>query len=74
MYDAALTLGGLSPPPVIHGMLLGARRPLYLSADLTGGHALNSQVSDTPTWSPATKIAAKDLAPYLEARDRLAVR
>jgi sulfide:quinone oxidoreductase len=60
--------------PVIHGMLLGGRRPLYLSADLTGGHGSNSQVSDTPTWSPVTKIAARYLAPYLEARDRLAVR
>ncbi len=60
--------------PVIHGILLGGRRPLYLSANLTGAHGSNSRVSDTPTWSPATKIAAKYLAPYLEARDRLALR
>jgi sulfide:quinone oxidoreductase len=60
--------------PVIHGMLLGGRQPLYLSAELTGGEGSNSQVSDTPTWSPGTKIAAKYLAPYLESRDRLPVR
>jgi sulfide:quinone oxidoreductase len=60
--------------PVIHGMLLGGDRPLYLSAHITGGHGSSSVVSEEPTWTPATKIAAKYLAPYLEARDRVAVR
>lgn len=59
--------------PVIHGVLLGADRPLYLSAHITGGHGASSEVSDKPTWSPGTKIAAKYLAPYLEGRDRTAV-
>jgi sulfide:quinone oxidoreductase len=59
---------------VIHGMLLGGDRPLYLSAHVTGRHGSNSQVSDQPTWTPGTKIAAKYLAPYLESRDRAAVR
>ena len=60
--------------PVIHGMLLGAGKPLYLSAHLTGGQGSTSQISDTPTWSPPSKITAAYLAPYLESRDRAAVR
>jgi sulfide:quinone oxidoreductase len=60
-------------PLVIRGMLLGADRPLYLSAHLTGTHGSDSQISQEPLWSPATKIAARYLAPYLEARDRIAV-
>jgi sulfide:quinone oxidoreductase len=55
--------------PEVHGILLGADKPLYMSAHLTGGHGSGSQISDTPTWSPPTKIAAKYLAPYLEDRD-----
>jgi sulfide:quinone oxidoreductase len=60
--------------PVIHGILLGGNRPLYLSAHITGGHGSSSEVGEEPTWSPATKIAAKYLAPYLESRDRAALR
>ena len=60
--------------PVIHGILLGGDRPLYLSAHITGGHGSSSEVGEEPTWSPATKIAAKYLAPYLESRDRAALR
>jgi sulfide:quinone oxidoreductase len=55
--------------PVIHGMLLTDGKPLYLTARITGGHGFSSEVSDTPTWSPAAKIAAKYLAPYLDAHD-----
>jgi sulfide:quinone oxidoreductase len=60
--------------PVIHGMLIGGEKPLYLSAHITGGHGSSSEVSEEPIWSPATKIAAKYLAPYLESRDRAALR
>jgi sulfide:quinone oxidoreductase len=60
--------------PVVHGILLGAHRPLYLSAHITGGHGSSSEVSEEPTWSPATKIAARYLAPYLQSGDRAAVR
>jgi hypothetical protein len=55
-------------------MLLGGERPLYLSADLTGGHGSTSEASEESTWSPASKISAKYLAPYLDSRDRAAVR
>jgi sulfide:quinone oxidoreductase len=58
--------------PQVHAVLLGARQPLYLSAHITGGHGMDSQLSEAPTWSPLGKIAARYLAPYLEARDRMA--
>lgn len=60
--------------PVIHGMLLGGDRPLYLRAHVTGGHGSSSEVSETPSWGPETKIAARYLTPYLEARYGAAVR
>jgi sulfide:quinone oxidoreductase len=51
--------------PVIHGMLLTAEKPLYLTAHITGGQGFSSEVSDVPTWSPPTKIYSKYLAQYL---------
>jgi sulfide:quinone oxidoreductase len=60
--------------PEIHGILLGAEKPLYLSAHITGGHGSSSEISEQPTFSPAAKIAAKYLAPFLDSRDRAAVR
>ena len=60
--------------PVIHGMLVGGRKPLYLTAHITGGHGSSSEVSETPNSSPAAKITAKYLAPYLESLDRAALR
>jgi sulfide:quinone oxidoreductase len=54
--------------PVIHGMLLTGGAPLYLSARLSGGRGLSSQAGADPSWSPATKIAARYLSPYLEGR------
>jgi sulfide:quinone oxidoreductase len=59
--------------PVIHGMLLTGGAPRYLTARITGGHGFSSEITDTPTWTPATKIAAKYLAPYLDQLDRAAV-
>ena len=58
--------------PVVHAILLGGDKPLYMSAHITGGHGASSEISETPTWSPPTKIAAKYLSLYLETRDRLA--
>jgi sulfide:quinone oxidoreductase len=70
---AALAGAPVEPKPFhpeIHAILLGGDKPLYLSAHVTGGHGSSSQISDEPTWSPPTKIAAKYLAPYLESHDR----
>ena len=59
--------------PVIHGMLLTDEQPLYLTAHISGGHGIGSEIGDTPTWSPPSKVAARYLAPYLEQQDRLTV-
>ncbi len=57
--------------PIIRGILLTDGRPRYLTARITGGHGFSSEITDTPTWSPPMKIAAKYLAPYLDAHDHL---
>jgi sulfide:quinone oxidoreductase len=70
---AALAGAPVTPEPfnpVIHGMLLTGDKPLYLTARITGGHGFSSEITDTPTWSPPAKIAAKYLAPYLDKHDR----
>jgi sulfide:quinone oxidoreductase len=51
--------------PTIHGMLLTNGKPQYLTAHITGGHGFSSEITDTPTSPPPSKIAAKYLAPYL---------
>ncbi len=58
--------------PVIRGVLLTDEKPLYLTAEITGGHGFSSEISEEPTWSPPSKINAKYLAPYLAERDRAA--
>jgi sulfide:quinone oxidoreductase len=70
---AALAGAPVTPEPfnpVIHGMLLTDSKPVYLTAHITGGHGFSSEITDTPTWSPPAKIAAKYLAPYLDTLDR----
>ena len=65
---AALAGAPVTPEPfhpVIHGMLLTDSTPLYLTAQITGGAGFSSVISDTPTWSPPSKIASQYLAPYL---------
>jgi sulfide:quinone oxidoreductase len=58
--------------PVLHGLLLGAERPLYMTARLgADGRPLDSEVSEEPLWHPAGKIAARRLAPYLHHADQL---
>ncbi len=70
---AALAGADVTPEPfhpVIHGILLTADKPRYLTARITGGQGFSSEISETPSWSPAAKIAAKYLAPYLEQLDQ----
>jgi sulfide:quinone oxidoreductase len=70
---AALAGAPVTPEPfhpMIRGMLLTGAEPLYLTARITGGHGFSSEVTDTPTWDPPSKIASRYLAPYLDARDR----
>jgi sulfide:quinone oxidoreductase len=69
---AALAGAPVTPAPfdpVVHGMLLTGGKPLYLTAEITGGHGFSSEVSDTPSWSPPSKVASKYLAPYLDTHD-----
>jgi hypothetical protein len=51
-------------------MLLADQAPVYLTARLTGGGSFSAQIAEAPTWSPASKIAARYLAPYLDGLDR----
>jgi sulfide:quinone oxidoreductase len=74
---AALAGAAVAPEPFrpeIHGILLTGGAPRYLTATLTGGRGLHSEVTDQPTWSPPVKIAARYLAPYLDRRDRRSAR
>ncbi len=52
--------------PQIRGLLLTGGKPRFLSARINGGGSFESVITDKPTWSPPTKIAAEYLAPYLE--------
>lgn len=73
---AAESIAALAGAPVtpqrfsgeIHGMLLTGRKPRYLTAHIQGSHGYSSQITETATWMPATKIAAQYLAPYLARR------
>jgi sulfide:quinone oxidoreductase len=56
--------------PVLRGILLTGERPIFLTARITGGQGFSSQITDEPTWSPPSKIAALYLAPYLERLDK----
>ena len=53
--------------PTVYGMVLTGGAPLYLRAQLTGGHGFSSEASDEPLWTPPRKIVAKYLGPFLEA-------
>ena len=53
--------------PVIHGILLGGQRPLYLRARISGTQGQASEVSDQPFVDTPAKIEAKYLRPYLDA-------
>jgi sulfide:quinone oxidoreductase len=58
--------------PEIHAVLLGGREPLYLSAHITGGHGMSSELSTRPSGSRHAKISSEYLSTYLETRDRVA--
>jgi sulfide:quinone oxidoreductase len=68
---AALSGAPIEPTPfdgVVHGALVsgGKHQRLYFTARFEGGFARESRTSDTPTWSPEAKIAARYLGPYLD--------
>ena len=68
---AALAGASIEPRPfdgVVHGALVsgGKHQRLYFTARFEGDLAQESRTSDTPTWSPEAKIAARYLGPYLD--------
>jgi len=72
---AALAGAAVTPEPfhpVIYGTLLTDGKPRYLTARITGGQGFSSEVTDEPTWSPASKVVSKYLAPYLDQLDKSA--
>ncbi len=53
--------------PVVHGILLGGQRPLYLRARISDGQGQESEVSDQPFVDTPAKVEAKYLRPYLDS-------
>jgi sulfide:quinone oxidoreductase len=55
------------PPlqPVIRGMLLTGGEPLYLAAQLIGGHGWHTEVYAEPPWQADEKVVAEELGSYL---------
>lgn len=54
--------------PVLRGILFTGRGPRYLEAEISGGRGDTSTISETPLWSPATKVVGRFLGPYLASR------
>jgi sulfide:quinone oxidoreductase len=66
---AALAGATIVPKPLvatIHGLLIGGGEPVYMAAQVAGSEGTDCKVSGEPFWSPATKIYARYLAPYLQ--------
>jgi sulfide:quinone oxidoreductase len=65
----AAELGVLQRPapfrPVLRGLLLSGSEPRYLRARVGGEIGLSSEVAFRPLWWPPSKIAGRQLAPYL---------
>jgi sulfide:quinone oxidoreductase len=55
--------------PMIRGMLLTGREPLFLTARLVEGRGVDSEVSREPLWPPDEKVVAEELGPYLAGLD-----
>ena len=56
--------------PVIRGMLLTGRDPLYLAAHLIAGRGWLAQIFDKPPWPVDEKVVAEELGPYLDDLER----
>ena len=60
--------------PVLRSVLLTGNGPRYLSSRLGSAGEISSVATTQPFWSPADKIAAPFLAPYLARRIEGALR
>jgi sulfide:quinone oxidoreductase len=54
--------------PVLRGRLLTGGTPLFLRAELGGGHGDTSTASTEPLWWPPSKIVGRRLGPFLADR------
>jgi sulfide:quinone oxidoreductase len=70
--SAGLPFEAAALHPVVHATLLTGGDPLRLSARIVGGQGFSTLTTESPGELPSAKIAARYLAPYLEAQDRLA--
>lgn len=65
--------GAAEPPPpfepVIRGMLLTGRNPLYLAAHVVEGRGWHSEIYEQPPWPADEKVIAAELGPYLRSRE-----
>jgi sulfide:quinone oxidoreductase len=68
--------GGPPPPfePVIRGMLLTGRKPLYLAADVVEGRGWHSEIYEQPPWPADEKVISEELGPYLRSHESAAPR
>ncbi len=55
--------------PVIRGMLLTGKEPLYLSARVVGPRGFHSEVHERPPWPANEKIVAEELGPFIARLD-----
>jgi sulfide:quinone oxidoreductase len=69
---AALAGAGQEPTPfrpVLRGMLLTGRDPLYLSAEPADGQGWASKMYRDPPWPADEKVVAEELGPFLKELD-----
>jgi sulfide:quinone oxidoreductase len=71
---AAMAGAPVSTPefsPVIRGMLLTGRDPMFISARPAGAQSFESQVFAKPPWPADQKVVAEELGPYLTSLDEV---
>jgi sulfide:quinone oxidoreductase len=72
-------LAGMAEPPppfkpLIRGMLLTGRKPLYLPAHVVEGRGWHSEIYEEPPWPSEEKVIAEELGPYLRSHEGAAPR
>jgi sulfide:quinone oxidoreductase len=64
-FEAGVELTPQQFKPVARTILYTGEDPLYIEAELAGGHGEGSRISNQALWWPPAKIAGKYLAPYI---------
>ena len=60
--------------PVVRGMLLTGRKPLFISAHVAEGKGWHAEIYDEPPWPADEKVVAEELGPFLHEQDQAAPR